>query len=50
MNEYGKNLAIVVVSFARTLLCVMNEMKNMLCFNFVGNNFTTVANNRSSEI
>lgn len=50
MNEDGEDFAIVIVSFARTPLCVKNEIKNLLCFNFVGNNFTMVANNNHSEI
>lgn len=49
MNEDGEYFAIAVVSFAREPLCVMNEIKNPLCFNFVGKNLTTVANN-SSEL
>lgn len=44
MNEYDEDFAIVVVWFAR--VCVMKEIKNLLCFNFAGNNFTMVANTK----
>lgn len=48
MNENGEDF--VVASFGREPLCVMNEMKYLLCLNFVGNNITMVASFNLSEI
>lgn len=50
MNEDGEDFDTSVVSFVMAPLCVMNEMRYLLYFNLVGNNFTMVASFNHSEI
>ena len=40
----------ISISFSFARACVMKEIKNLLYFDFVGNNFTTVTNTNYSEI